>query len=256
MDLLQLINHPVKKEHADEYKSANPFPHIVLDDFLQWEILHKIEIPKHDDRFYRYANLFEMKLASDRMDILPESMSMLLMCLNSSVFIRWLEALTGIKALIPDPHWRGGGLHIIQPGGFLGVHEDFGIHPELKLYRRLNLLIYLNRNWKDEWGGNLELWTKDDEGKLKECAKSIEPVWNRAVIFSTPGAPHGHPNPLACPETRTRKSLALYYYTAEPPPTGLNDKSTQFMARPQDPVNPEIEALRAQRNKGRLASNV
>ena len=126
----------------------------------------------------------------------------------------FLEKLTGIAGLIPDPHLRGGGLHEIRRGGSLGVHADFNFYKRLNLFRRLNLLLYLNENWSEEWGGHLELWDRTG----KRCMQRIAPIFNRAVIFDTSNfSYHGHPHPLECPDNRSRKSLALYYYTVEAP---------------------------------------
>jgi Rps23 Pro-64 3,4-dihydroxylase Tpa1-like proline 4-hydroxylase len=94
------------------------------------------------------------------------------------------------------------------------VHADFNFYKRLNLYRRLNLLIYLNENWKESWGGDLELWDRTG----KRCVQRISPLFNRAVIFDTSNySYHGHPRPLECPEERSRKSVALYYYTVEAP---------------------------------------
>ncbi|HWW61291.1 MAG TPA: 2OG-Fe(II) oxygenase, partial [Thermoanaerobaculia bacterium] len=132
--------------------------------------------------------------------------------MNGFEMLLWLEALTGIDGLIPDPYFGGGGLHQIEPGGFLKVHADFNVHPKLKLDRRLNMLIYLNHDWREEWGGHLELWDAE------ACRKKILPAFNRTVIFSTTDSSfHGHPHPLTAPPNRTRKSVSLYYYTAGRP---------------------------------------
>jgi Rps23 Pro-64 3,4-dihydroxylase Tpa1-like proline 4-hydroxylase len=136
----------------------------------------------------------------------------ILYALNSSPVIRFLEQLTGIPGLLPDPHFTGGGLHQVSPGGRLPVHADFNYMPEVGLYRRLNLLIFLNKDWKDEYGGHLELW----DAEMHACVTRILPVFNRCVIFATLATSfHGHPEPLACPPGNTRKAIALYYYTRE-----------------------------------------
>ena len=130
--------------------------------------------------------------------------------LNSAAFLTFLEQLTGISNLLPDPYLIGGGIHQTLPGGALRVHADFNKHPLTQLDRRLNLLIYLNRNWEEAYEGHLELWSKD----MSRCQKRILPIAGRCMIFSTTfDAFHGHPKPLACPEGTSRKSLALYYYT-------------------------------------------
>jgi Rps23 Pro-64 3,4-dihydroxylase Tpa1-like proline 4-hydroxylase len=122
----------------------------------------------------------------------------------------FLETLTGIDGLVPDPYFGGGALHQIVPGGFLKVHADFNWHPKLRLDRRLNMLVYLNRGWRPEWGGALELW----DGEMAGPVASILPLFNRTVVFTTTDSSfHGHPRPLACPDGTTRKSVSLYYYS-------------------------------------------
>ena len=130
--------------------------------------------------------------------------------MNSAPVLRFLQELTGIVGLIPDPWYGGAGPHQIEPGGFLKVHVDFNLHPLLELDRRLNLLVYLNKDWREEYGGHLELWNRD----VSRCEKKVLPVFNRTVVFSTTDFSfHGHPEPLACPEGRTRKSVSFYYYS-------------------------------------------
>jgi hypothetical protein len=129
---------------------------------------------------------------------------------NSPGCLQFLETLTGIGNLMSDPYFEGGGLHQIEPGGFLKVHADFNWHPRLRLDRRLNLIVYLNKDWREEYNGHLELWDRS----MSRAVRKVLPVFNRAVVFSTTSwAYHGHPEKLACPSGQTRKSLALYYYT-------------------------------------------
>ena len=150
-----------------------------------------------------------------------------------------LQELTGIEeAIIPDPHFEGGGLHQITPGGYLKVHVDFNRHSRLNLDRRINLLIYLNKDWQEEYGGNLELWDRN----VSTCHRKILPIFNRCVIFNTNDfSYHGHPDPLTCPEGRTRKSLALYYYSNGRPASDLSGRahSTVFRARPGEDIPQE-----------------
>jgi Rps23 Pro-64 3,4-dihydroxylase Tpa1-like proline 4-hydroxylase len=153
--------------------------------------------------------------------------------LNSAAFLQFLQILTGIKEpLIGDPYLAGGGMHEIKKGGFLKVHADFNKHPELKLDRRINVLVYLNKDWKEEYGGYFELWDKS----MSNCEKKIAPIFNKMVIFSTTDySYHGHPDPLTCPEDRSRKSLALYYYSNGRPVGEINKDNeshgTLFVAR-------------------------
>src|SRR6185437_550489 len=153
--------------------------------------------------------------------------------LNSATFLQFLERLTGVDALIPDPYFFGGGLHQIEPGGFLKVHVDFSRHDTLHVDRRLNAIIYLNKDWEPAYGGALEFW--DDE--MTRPVQSILPVFNRCVVFSTVGSNHGHPDPLACPPGRTRRSLALSYYRNDrSADEELEDHESRYRERPGERI--------------------
>ncbi len=195
------------------YAQARPFPHIVLDQFFSEEVLESLlaEFPGPEDiQWLQLQHENSKKLASKNEEQLGPASRAFIHQLNSSAFIAFLEKLTGIEGLIPDPHLWGGGLHQILKGGFLNIHADFNKHTRLKLDRRINLLVYLNKDWKEEYGGHIQLWSRD----MKQCIQKILPVFNRCVIFSTTDfSYHGHPEPLTCPEDRSRKSLALYYYS-------------------------------------------
>ena len=161
--------------------------------------------------------------------------------LNSAPFLDFLTGITGIKNLIADSYFDGGGMHQIQPGGKLAVHADFNKNSGTKLDRRLNALLYLNRDWKPEYGGELELWDRD----MTRCRKKIAPLFNRLVVFSTTDFTfHGHPEPLKFPAGTTRKSLALYYFTNGRPADEISDAhSTLFRARPGENIYPARERI-------------
>jgi hypothetical protein len=198
------------------YGSAQPFEHAVFDGLVPEAVLEAVldEFPgPGEDAWISYESENERKLASTRETPIGEATLQLLSELNSSTFVDFLEQLTGITGLVPDPHLEGGGLHQIVPGGHLGVHVDFNQHPRTGLERRLNVLLYLNRDWSEEYGGALELWRAEP----RRCERRIMPVWGRLVVFSTTERSyHGHPEPLACPPGMTRKSVALYYYSLAP----------------------------------------
>ena len=223
-------------KHREEYAHAKPFPHVVIDDFLPEFVLENVlsEFPKPGNiDWIRFKTTAEKKLASKHEQQMGDAIRLLLYQLNSSTFITFLETLTGIDGIIPDPHFEGGGLHQIERGGYLKIHADFNRHKKLRLDRRLNLLIYLNKDWKEEYGGVLELWDKD----MTRCQKKILPIFNRCVIFNTTDfSYHGHPDPLTCPSGQTRKSLALYYYSNGRPAEEIvgGDHLTLFQARPED----------------------
>jgi Rps23 Pro-64 3,4-dihydroxylase Tpa1-like proline 4-hydroxylase len=235
------------EKYRDAYAAAHPFPHVVIDNFLPETVLNEVleQFPSPDQiRWQKYQNTAEKKLASRHEEQMGDAIRTLLYQLNSSTFISFLEQLTGIEGIIPDPHFDGGGLHQIERGGFLKMHVDFNRHARLKLDRRLNLLIYLNKDWEESYGGYLELW----DSNMTACEQKILPIFNRCVVFTTNDfSYHGHPEPLNCPEDRTRKSLALYYYSNGRPASDLADgdgHSTIFKSRPDEDLG-QMDASKA-----------
>lgn len=215
------------------YRAAAEFPHIAIDDFLDAGTLRQAVAdfpPIRGDGWIHYQHVNEDKGGLNKRDLIPSRLLAVIDRLNSPDFIAWLSALTGIPDLVADPALEGGGLHQIQRGGFLNIHADFTVHPHHRLWRRrVNVLVYLNDDWQDGYGGHLELWTRD----MTRCFEKIRPDFNRCVIFNTDhDSYHGHPEPLACPEDRTRRSIALYYFTIEKTPP--SKVATNYRARPQD----------------------
>jgi hypothetical protein len=214
------------------YSRAVPFPHIVLDDFFDPDLIDLVlsEFPKPGAiRWQQFDNEREIKLASAAESSFGPVTRLFLYHLNSITFLEFLSAVTGIPNLISDPRFDGGGLHQIVRGGKLGVHADFNRHRTYNLDRRLNLLLYLNKDWREEWGGHLQLWNRD----MTRCEAKVLPIFNRMMIFGTTDFTyHGHPDPLQCPEGMTRKSLALYYFSNGRPAEEISgDHSTIFRAR-------------------------
>jgi Rps23 Pro-64 3,4-dihydroxylase Tpa1-like proline 4-hydroxylase len=219
---------------AKQYRDNKPCPHILLEDFLASETALAMaeEFPDPtSDAWTQYKHANENKLGLAKREFYPPTIGAVTDELNSSEFVAWISELTGIPNLMSDSMLEGGGLHQSGPGGYLNVHTDFSMHHfHANWRRRVNLIIYLNPGWQEEWGGSLELW----ERKMARCAAKYPPLLNHALIFTTDERSlHGFPDPLTCPEGQLRKSLALYYYTVE------NDKkvaghSTDYFARPQD----------------------
>lgn len=240
---------------ADSFFNAIPYPHLIIDNFLKPEVADELErvFPDSEvDFWYQYNNKIEIKLACNQIEYLPPYILGILTKLNSQPYLELFERLTGIQQLQPDPTMHGGGMHCIKSGGKLDVHIDYSIHPYLGLERRLNLIIYLNKHWPEEYGGYLELWEKD----MSRCAKKILPIFNRAVIFATDDTSwHGHPDPLTCPANVCRKSIALYYLT-EPRPETTARQRAKFVARPGDPYDAELEKIRQLRASNETAKDV
>ncbi|HEY4335967.1 MAG TPA: 2OG-Fe(II) oxygenase [Puia sp.] len=223
-------------ELAKRYQAAKPYSHIVLENFLNPAILDEcikeFNRLNETDGWINYKHYNEDKRGLNKLDLLPDSIKGTINELNSPEFLQWLSKITGIPGLKKDEDLEGGGIHQSTRGGFLNIHADFTVHPHHRNWqRRVNVLVYLNRDWKEEWGGKLELWDK----KMKACEESVLPVYNRCVIFNTDAdSYHGHPLPMECPEGEFRRSIALYYYTEEANPYR---RATYYHARPGDGSN-------------------
>lgn len=218
------------------YLSSQPFPHIVIDNFLPADLIETIYSNFPAESNGAEINYEKGYKGLHKRQVDPNECNGYLRNLfnffNSASILQFLEKLTSIDGLIADPYFIGGGFHEIKSGGLLGVHSDFRVNKKLHLERRLNAIIYLNKDWKKEYGGNLELW---DSG-MTTCLKQIEPIYNRCVIFNTDqDSNHGHPEPLSTPHDITRKSIALYYYTSSQKIYDeFSDHRTLYKARPKD----------------------
>jgi Rps23 Pro-64 3,4-dihydroxylase Tpa1-like proline 4-hydroxylase len=228
-----------------EYQNNVPFPNIHFNDFFNAKFLDSVlaEFNINEERdsvFFNDAN--QLKWSSKGDTSFGQNTKELIHFLNTESFLQFLQKLTGIEeTLLPDPYLIGGGLHEIKRDGFLKIHADFNKHTKTKLDRRINVLIYLNKDWEDEYGGHFELWNKD----MTHCEKKIKPDFNTLAIFSTSDySYHGHPSPLNCPVNSSRKSIALYYYTNGRPlnevHTGLQDHGTLFKVRKNNQMDTQV----------------
>lgn len=201
------------RPRAEAYQSATPYNHICIDGFLPVEVVERVradlrELPEAERAFDRAQERYKTAYNPEN---LPKYTRELFHAFNARPFVLFLEEMTGIKGLIPDPYYNGAGIHRVANGGHLDIHADFNVHKQMRLERRLNVLIYLNPDWREEWGGSFEVWNKD----MTEKAASFVPTYNRMVCFSTGSDTfHGNPEPVNHPEGEHRFSIALYYYTA------------------------------------------
>ena len=224
-----MINKSLADSCRSNYTLANPFPHIVIDDFIPNDLAVQCynQMSQHEDWMFdsmmgypederdSQVNKWWTPYDSDSKNKIEADMPAVWKCLqyfNSRPFLLFLEKLTGIKDLIADVDFEGGGIHKIKNGGRLELHSDYNKHPNKDIWRRINLLLYLTPNW--DYNGHLDLYEKEPLVKVK----SILPTFNRAVIFNTTDdSIHGHPIPLVCPEEISRYSFALYYFTKDRP---------------------------------------
>ncbi len=213
-----------------KYQNGDPFPHIVLDNFIDLDIAralsHEFPSPDNDVSWVDCDHENATKRYQNDETRLPKLIRKMLREFNSKQFILFVEALTGIDNLIPDPYFIGGGAHSSGEGNFLKVHADFNWHDKLHLNRRVNALFYLNEDWQDEWEGHLELWDKE----MTKPVQRIAPILNRLCVFNVDqDANHGHPHPLCPPPGTRRKTLNLYYYTRVKDENAINDHISLYI---------------------------
>ncbi|MFA5710655.1 2OG-Fe(II) oxygenase [Mycolicibacterium sp.] len=223
-----LLNVEKLKRNAPDlrrkFQTAEPFSHLVLDDFLRLAPSSADVFP--DSSWPSWNEVDDGYIRNKRfcfdIDRIPEPFTTFIRELNEPPFLRVLEEITGIDKLLPDPYLFGGGLHLSGPGGILTPHTDFHYHRALNLYRRINIIVYLNEDWSLDDGGCLSFY--DQSG---EAVQTVVPEWGTAVVFRTDDqSVHGYTVPIA--EGRWRRSVALFYYTAAPTSDFSGDETTYY----------------------------
>ena len=225
------------KKLAETYQTAEPFPHIAISDFLDEDFAREVEgafpsLQEAQELGHSFSAINEKGKAqiTDSKLFAPPVLK-LHELLASDEFLSRLSILTGIPNLLADPELVGGGIHETGPRGHLDVHVDFNYIKDRDLHRRLNVLIYFNDPWDDDWGGNFELW---DQG-VSKCYASVVPKFNQMCMFTTSDISYHGVTAVKCPAGRSRKSFAAYYYTKEAPDhwDGTSN-NTIFKARPEE----------------------
>lgn len=216
-----------------QFQAGSPFPYIVFDRFLDLNkagMLHDGFPAVNSKVWLKYFHINERKYGCNNLNDLPGMFAEFFKELESKEFIRLIENITGIDGLVADPDLIGGGLHQALNRGYLNVHRDFSFHPFYpNLKRRLNLIIYLNKDWRSEYFGDLEFWSHD----MSKPEVSIFPGFNRAVLFALDSASyHGFPKRLHLPPGISRKSIAIYYYTNED--RKFSRSATSYQCLPKD----------------------
>ena len=221
----------------DQMRNAPGFPHFCIDDFLEESFANEVhdafpsyeQVEKLGESFHA-VNEYRKTQVTDVAKF-PAALRRLHELLASDAFVAEVSRMSGIDHLIADPGLAGAGIHETSRGGRLDVHVDFNFNDRIGLYRRLNILIYFNKDWKDEYGGILDLWDAD----VRHCLGRFAPVFNRAAGFATSNQSWHGVTPVNCPSGMARKSFAVYYYTKEAP-VGWDGvvRSTVFRARPDE----------------------
>ena len=237
-----VMSEAVLHELRTAFDTANPFPHVVIDNLFDPALLRKITLDygrvKGED-WIQYDNKNELKRGTRPNTQLGPGSQGYFDLIHRAKFTQFLSRVTGIEALVTDPVLRGGGLHEIPTGGKFRIHVDFTRHSDTLLENRLVLITYLNEGWQPEWGGALELWNRS------ECAEKVVPVFGRTILFAqSVDSFHGHPDPVRTPDGRSRRSVAAYFYTnGRPDPTPVERLSTRYLS-------PETTSLRNRLQSG------
>lgn len=205
-----------------EFIGNSPFDHVVIDNFFNESELSCVvdeikNIPeptwyagKHDSE----SPVQQKKTSIDKGEYITPLMKKVIDRLSSKEMLTLITEITGIEGIQSDDELIGGGVHRTSTGGRLSIHADFNIHPTTQKHRRVNVLLYLNKDWNPEYNGELELW---DSG-MTACQKKVEPIFNRLVLFRIrDDAFHGHPDKWMGDQNNHRLSFALYYYTDDRP---------------------------------------
>lgn len=232
------INFKNIKNSFKNYKTL-PFDHCVVDEFLQNDFALQLEseIMEYDSQKWNfYNNQIEHKKTCNIWDIFPKNTYSIFSFLNSQYFVTFLSKQVGVK-LYPDVGLNGGGWHIHGHGGNLNPHLDYSIHPKLELQRKLNIIIYLSSNLKEEHGGHLGLYEHEKESSsAPKLIKEIQPIFNRAIIFdTTQNSWHGMSRKLQVPDGVYRKSLAIYYLCV--PPQEVDKRGKALFAPTEEQLN-------------------
>jgi len=230
------------KANHDNYVNNNPYPHIVIDNFLPEKIAKTLiadypTVETFDASWKYHDNQNTRRYFLDDATKFKFRLRLFATAVNSRSFLSFLETISGIEALYGDPYFIGGGAMLTGTGGFLNIHADFNFHHKLQSWRRLNALFYLTPNWNKDWGGDLELWTTDGKQKVK----SVEPVFNRLVVFTTTSKTfHGQPEPLKCPDDVFRRVFSAFYYASKKDEESENDPHFTKYNVQQSPYSAKI----------------
>jgi len=215
-----------------QFANAQPYPHIKMDGLLDDAFAASLAVnfPKKEEMRRHYKGLNEQKSEGSNFELYHESFRTLRQALGTREFLQFLEKVTGIEGLIlPDDH-RGTGVHQGANGSFLDVHVDFSVHPVLNIHRRLNLLFFLNKEWKESYGGKLELWDKD----VKNCTAAYLPSFNRCIVFATSDISYHGYSKINVPENVFRNSFFAYFYTPITQKDKVKYHDTIFKTRPNE----------------------
>lgn len=200
-------------ELQQEYRNHPGYSKLEVKDFLPLDVVQAMAkeleaIPLEDcKKFTRKGSCMYEYNKIDNTPVQDE----VIHALHSATFLKWLQEVTDTVDLIPDPHLVGAGYSKAYTGDSLKVHTDFNWNDQLRLHRRLSVVIYLNEDWDETWGGNLDFYDTD----RKKVISRVVPGAGNMVVWSYNNlAYHGYPEPMTNPDGTCRKNLRLFYYVS------------------------------------------
>jgi len=240
-------------ELFNKFNGVEPFDHVIIPNFLKDDyaemIFNSFPTDITSEKWHKYYNPMEIKYANDDINNLPICIRKLFYLLSTNEIVKEISQLSGIEKLEYDPYLHGAGLHIHPRNGKLNMHLDYEKHPHMDKERRLNIILYMSKDWKEEWNGDTQLWDKN----MQNCIVKSQVKFNTAIIFRTNNQSwHGVPEQIKCPENIYRKSIAYYYVS--PIVTESDDnvigndgsgyrKKATYCKRPCDPYDENMEKL-------------
>jgi Rps23 Pro-64 3,4-dihydroxylase Tpa1-like proline 4-hydroxylase len=243
----KIINEQNWSELSKCFLTAEPYNHVVIENFFTSDFALELSenLPDYhgNNLDAKYDNPIEKKRTIQNWTKFPKSIYTAFSYLINQEFTRHLRELTQQEELCADYGLHGGGVHLHQKGDYLNIHLDYDSHPKLDMKRKLNLIIYLTKDWQENWGGAIELWSHNDETlQPKERIKKVVPKFNTAILFdTTQNSWHGLPEPMNPPDYMFRKSLALYYLI---PTEDVLDKRTKALFTPSEHQKGDEEILK------------
>jgi len=255
------------ESYKQQFSNGKPFNNVVIPNFLSENIINQIssEFPtdfNNNENWFHYNNPLEVKYLNSNIEKYPMTIKDLYYTLSTKQVVKLFSEISSINELERDPTLYGSSLHAHGKNGRLNLHLDYEKHPLLEnKERRLNLILYLNKDWKSEWNGETELWNED----VSECITKHSVTYNSALLFQTNNISwHGVPEKIKCPQNKYRKTLAYYYISplvsqADPNKYGVDSggyrMNASFIKRPQDIYRPQIEKFYDIRPKRRITQN-
>ncbi len=243
------------KELAASFQTAGPYKHLILDNFFQPEIADSLysQFPSEEKLTKHWKGINENKSEGSNFSDFHPIFSEVRKEIMSPEFAKWMEQVTGIQGVFVTDDNLGTGLHQGSNGSFLDIHVDFNIHHVKNVHRRLNMLVYLNRDWKEEYGGGMEMWNAD----MTKMEKIVMPHLNRVLIFETSNISYHGYSKITLPPEVTRKSFYVYFYTELEDKSLLNSyHDTIFKAKPSDTVLKKVQTTAKETAKNFIKSKL